>query len=111
MSTRTEEIAHNLAQVREKIRVSAQASHRDISAIELIAVTKTFPVSDAQILHDLGIRDFGENRDSEGAAKSQEIQGRWHFQGQIQGNKLKSITKWASVIHSLDSHTTLLLPA
>lgn len=107
MNTRKEDISHNLAQVREKIRVSAQASHRDLSAIELIAVTKTFPVSEVQILHDLGIRDFGENRDSEGAVKSQEVQGRWHFQGQIQGNKLKSITKWASVIHSLDSHDHL----
>jgi pyridoxal phosphate enzyme (YggS family) len=27
---------------------------------------------------------------------------RWHFQGQIQSNKLKSITSWASFIHSVD---------
>jgi pyridoxal phosphate enzyme (YggS family) len=107
MSTRKEEIAHNLAQVREKIQTRAQASNRDISEIELIAVTKTFPVSDVKILHDLGMRDFGENRDSEGSAKSQEVQGNWHFQGQIQGNKLKSITKWAHFIHSLDSHDHL----
>ena len=68
----------------------------------LIAVTKTFPTSDAQILHDLGVRDFGENRDAEGAEKSAIIPATWHFQGQIQSNKLKSITSWATVIHSLD---------
>jgi pyridoxal phosphate enzyme (YggS family) len=68
----------------------------------LIAVTKTFPVSDAQILHDLDVRNFGENRDAEGAEKSALVSGTWHFQGQIQSNKLKSITSWASVIHSLD---------
>lgn len=107
MSTRKEEIAHNLALVREKIQASAQAASRNLNEIELIAVTKTFPASDARILHELGIRDFGENRDSEGAAKSQDVQGRWHFQGQIQGNKLKSITKWANFIHSLDSHDHL----
>ena len=107
MSTRKEEIAHNLAQVREKIQRRAQASNRDINEIELIAVTKTFPASDVKILHDLGIRDFGENRDSEGSAKSLEVQGNWHFQGQIQGNKLRSITKWAHFIHSLDSHDHL----
>ena len=107
MNARKEEIENNLAHVREKIQTRARASNRDIDEIELIAVTKTFPLSDVKILHDLGMRDFGENRDSEGSAKSEEVQGNWHFQGQIQGNKLKSITKWAHFIHSLDSHDHL----
>jgi pyridoxal phosphate enzyme (YggS family) len=93
---RAEELSSNLELVRSKI--SAVADHE----VTLIAVTKTFPVSDAQILYDLGVRDFGENRDSEGAEKSSIVSGKWHFQGQIQSNKLKSITSWASVIHSLD---------
>ncbi len=93
---RLEEISQNLAHVRAKI--AAVASH----PVTLIAVTKTFPVSDVQILKELGVSDFGENRDSEGSDKSQIVQGNWHFQGQIQSNKLKSITSWASVIHSLD---------
>jgi len=70
--------------------------------VTLIAVTKTFPASDVQILKQLGVSDFGENRDAEGAEKSKIVDGNWHFQGQIQSNKLKSITSWASVIHSLD---------
>ena len=70
--------------------------------VTLIVVTKTFPVSDVQLLQQLGVTDFGENRDAEGAEKSQHVTGNWHFQGQIQSNKLKSITSWASVIHSLD---------
>jgi pyridoxal phosphate enzyme (YggS family) len=93
---RAEELSFNLELVRSKI--AKVADHE----VTLIAVTKTFPVSDAQILHDLGVRDFGENRDSEGAEKSAIVSGDWHFQGQIQSNKLKSITSWASVIHSLD---------
>ena len=93
---RTEELSKNLETVRSKI--AAVAKHE----VTLIAVTKTFPVSDAQILHDLGVREFGENRDAEGAEKSAIVPGKWHFQGQIQSNKLKSITSWASVIHSLD---------
>jgi pyridoxal phosphate enzyme (YggS family) len=94
--SRIEEISENLQIVRAKI--AAVADH----PVTLIAVTKTFPVTDAEILRDLGVEDFGENRDAEGAEKSQSVQGRWHFQGQIQSNKLKSITSWASVIHSLD---------
>jgi pyridoxal phosphate enzyme (YggS family) len=94
--SRLDEISVNLEIVKSKI--AAVASH----PVTLIAVTKTFPVSDAQILQQLGVADFGENRDSEGAEKSQLVVGNWHFQGQIQSNKLKSITSWASVIHSLD---------
>ena len=94
--SRIEEIEQNLQTVRANIE--AVASH----PVTLIAVTKTFPVSDVQILKQLGIQEFGENRDSEGAEKSAQVAGKWHFQGQIQSNKLKSITSWASVIHSLD---------
>ena len=94
--SRKEEIAHNLETVRANI--AAVAAH----PVTLIAVTKTFPASDVQILKELGVNDFGENRDSEGAGKSAVVPGTWHFQGQIQSNKLKSITSWASVIHSLD---------
>ena len=94
--SRLDEISANLEVVKSKI--AAVASH----PVTLIAVTKTFPVSDAQILQQLGVTDFGENRDSEGVEKSQLVVGNWHFQGQIQSNKLKSITSWASVIHSLD---------
>ena len=94
--SRKEELSQNLELVRSKI--AKVAAHE----VTLIAVTKTFPVSDAQILHELGVRDFGENRDAEGAEKAAIVSGTWHFQGQIQSNKLKSITSWASVIHSLD---------
>ena len=94
--SRKEELSQNLESVRSKI--AKVADHE----VTLIAVTKTFPVSDAQILHELGVRDFGENRDAEGAEKAAIVDGTWHFQGQIQSNKLKSITSWASVVHSLD---------
>jgi pyridoxal phosphate enzyme (YggS family) len=93
---RKEEIGSNLELVRSKI---AKAAAHEVT---LIAVTKTFPVSDVEILHELGVADFGENRDAEGAEKSAKVSGTWHFQGQIQSNKLKSITSWATVIHSLD---------
>ena len=93
---RLEEISSKLALAQAKI--AKIADHE----VTLIAVTKTFPVSDVHSLHQLGVRDFGENRDAEGAEKSAIVTGNWHFQGQIQSNKLKSITSWARTIHSLD---------
>lgn len=81
------------------------AAGRDPVGIEMIAVTKNFPVSDAEILYALGLRNFGENRDQEGALKSEQLPRdiNWHFQGQIQSGKIKSISSWADYIHSLDS--------
>ena len=71
--------------------------------VHLIVVTKTFPVSDVQILHELGITEFGENRDQEGKIKAPLVPAKWHFQGQLQSNKLRSICEWADVIQTVDS--------
>jgi pyridoxal phosphate enzyme (YggS family) len=98
------EITSNLSKVKEQIADAAKASDRVISDIKLIAVTKNFPVADLQILYDLGVRDFGENRDQEASEKVGKLPSdiTWHFQGGIQSNKLKSIASWASYIHSVD---------
>ena len=99
-----EELSKNLESIKARIAVAAQNSGRSSSEITLIVVTKTFPASDVKILYDLGVRDFGENRDQEASVKSAELPDdcRWHFQGQIQSNKLKSIVNWADVLHSID---------
>ena len=104
MSSRSEELSANLNAIKSRISVAAQSAGRNAEEITLIVVTKTFPASDAQILYELGVRDFGENRDQEASVKSTELPDdcRWHFQGQIQSNKLKSIANWADVLHSID---------
>jgi pyridoxal phosphate enzyme (YggS family) len=99
---RRSEITSNLQAVRDEISKAVASAGRLLDEITLIAVTKTFPASDVEILRDLGITHFGENRDSDAAPKASTVAGTWHFQGQIQSNKLKSITTWANVIHSLD---------
>jgi len=101
---RIDEISANLEKVNEQIKLAAEKANRSTDEITLIAVTKTFPVSDIEILYSLGIREFGENRDQEASGKVSLLPDdvKWHFQGQIQSNKLKSITSWASYIHSVD---------
>jgi len=96
------EITSNLQSVRDEISKAVTGAGRSLDEITLIAVTKTFPASDVEILRDLGVTHFGENRDADAAPKASTVAGTWHFQGQIQSNKLKSITSWANVIHSLD---------
>jgi len=101
---RRDEIAANLAEVERAIANACAEASRSRDEITLIAVTKTFPVEDVQILYDLGIRNFGENRDQEGSAKAPALPSDaiWHFQGHIQSKKIKSIVQWAQWIHSVD---------
>jgi pyridoxal phosphate enzyme (YggS family) len=101
---RPEQIAENLKQVKENIAQAARNAGRSSDEITLIVVTKTFPLSDLEILYQLGLREFGENRDQEAVAKVDNLPKdiQWHFQGGIQSNKLKSIATWASCIHSVD---------
>lgn len=98
MKTRKEELEANLREVEGEI-----ASFHPT----LIVVTKTYPVSDVEILHGLGVRNFGENRSSEGIEKSAVIDGTWHYQGEIQSKKIREILSWADCIHSLDSQSHL----
>ena len=95
MSTqqRRDEIQKNLDKVRQEIESFNPT---------LIVVTKTYPISDVQILRELGVSDFGENRSSEGLEKSQAISANWHYQGEVQTKKVREILSWASTIHSID---------
>lgn len=105
MNTRHEFIAESLADVQSRIAKAAQDSKRSLDEITLIAVTKTYPASDVAILHELGVRNFGENRTEEGSEKSLAISGTWHYQGQVQSRKLREIASWADLIHSLDEES------
>ena len=87
------ELAENLESIRATIP----------QGVHLIVVTKTFPVSDVEILSELGITEFAENRDQEGKIKAPLVPAKWHFQGQLQSNKLRSICEWADVIQTVDS--------
>ena len=92
--TRREDIERALKAVRDKIPDDRT----------LIVVTKTFPISDLEILYSLGQREFGENRDEEGSEKSAALADDviWHYQGEIQSQKIRSIVAWSDFIHSLD---------
>jgi pyridoxal phosphate enzyme (YggS family) len=108
MSVRKDEITRNLQEIKERIISAAKAVNRDPAEISLIVVTKTFPISDIEILTELGESNFGENRDQEAGPKAEVIPATWHFQGQIQSNKIKSICQWADVIHSISSAKEIL---
>ena len=109
---RQRELAANLRALRERIAAACDIAHRDPGELTLIAVTKTFPSSDIELLAELGVADIGENRDQEASAKVAELtaewhepaQGRvrWHFIGALQTNKCRSVARYAHLVHSVD---------
>jgi len=106
-ATRHDELSANLAALRARIAAACEQSGRSPDEVTLIAITKTFPASDVRLLAELGVLDIGENRDQEAARKAAECADlepalRWHFVGQLQANKAKSVVRYADVIHSVD---------
>jgi uncharacterized pyridoxal phosphate-containing UPF0001 family protein len=104
-SDRRAQLAANLDEVRGRIARACTAAGRPPSAVTLVAVTKTYPASDVELLASLGVTDVGENKDQEAAAKAAAVPAplRWHFVGQLQRNKAKSVVRYADVVESVDS--------
>ncbi|ABK02969.1 Protein of unknown function UPF0001 [Arthrobacter sp. FB24] len=99
------DIGSRLAAVRRRITAATEAAGRPDNPPELIVVTKFHPAADVRRLAALGVTDVGENRDqeaSEKAASLSDLRLRWHFVGQLQSNKAKSVVRYAHAIHSVD---------
>ena len=97
-------IKENVAEIREKIAVSAKKAGRNPADIKLIGVTKGM---DAEIIKEAlaaGITDLGENRVQEFLAKYEVLKhANLHFIGHLQRNKVKHIMGKAGLIHSVDT--------
>lgn len=106
MSARRDELSANLSAVRERMAHAATAAGRDVSELELVAVTKYFPASDVDLLAELGVRHIGENKDQEASTKVDELTRREnltvHFVGQLQSNKAGHVAAYADVVQSVD---------
>lgn len=105
MTDRREQLAANLARVEERIASACAAAGRERDEVTLIVVTKTYPASDVRILHELGVRHVAENRDQDAAPKAAacaDLSLTWHFVGQLQTNKVRSVVGYADVVQSVD---------
>ncbi len=98
-------LAENLAVVERRIAEACVAAGRARDEVTLIVVTKTHPASDAALLAELGVRHVAENRDQEAAPKAAACANSplvWHFVGQLQTNKVRSVVSYADFVHSVD---------
>ena len=99
------ELTENLMEVQEEIALVSKNSNRVLDEVTLIAVSKTKPISDLEIVYNLGIRHFGENKVQELVHKAEVLPGdiQWHMIGHLQKNKVKYIAPFISCIHSVES--------
>jgi PLP dependent protein len=100
------DIASNLAAVRQRIAAAAAAAGRAPEEITLLAVSKTFSADHVRAAHAAGQRDFGENKVQEALqkiAEMTELEIRWHLIGHLQSNKVTKAAPAFAAIHAIDS--------
>jgi pyridoxal phosphate enzyme (YggS family) len=98
----------NVARVREEIQAAARRAGRDPGGVELLAAVKYLDVADVGVLAEAGVAVMGENRAQQLEAKAAAWPGvRWHFIGQLQSRKVKTILPLVELIHSVASDSAL----
>jgi pyridoxal phosphate enzyme (YggS family) len=99
------DVSENLKQVRLRIEAACIKGGRLVDSVELVAVSKTFPMDRVRDAFLAGQLDFGENKIQEAEPK---ISGmphslNWHFIGTLQRNKARRVVQVCDVIHAIDS--------
>jgi pyridoxal phosphate enzyme (YggS family) len=105
VNDRAAQLAANLARVEDRIATACATAGRDRAGVTLVVVTKTYPAQDVRLLAGLGVRQVAENRDQEAAPKAArcaDLPLSWHFVGQLQTNKVRSVVGYADHVHSVD---------
>jgi pyridoxal phosphate enzyme (YggS family) len=101
----SQNLAANIRAVRSRIRRAAEAAGRNVDCVTLLAVTKTHSVDLIRAAAQEGIDHFGESYVQEALPKIETLRGlelTWHFIGQLQGNKTKTVAENFAWVHGVD---------
>lgn len=100
-------IADNLQQLQQRIAGAAERSGRTTDDVRLVAVTKTVGVEEVEILYELGLREFGENRVHDAQPKIEAFAEKnltWHMIGSVQRRKAKDVAGLFDWVDSVDRY-------
>ncbi|TXH91282.1 MAG: YggS family pyridoxal phosphate-dependent enzyme [Rhodoferax sp.] len=100
-------IAENLHHVQARMQAAAQAAGRAPGAVQLLAVSKTFPAAAVREAFGAGQYAFGENYIQEAVEKITALadlrsQLQWHCIGPIQSNKTRPVAEHFDWVHTVD---------
>ena len=99
-------VAENIKILRKRIEQACKKCGRNSDEVQIIAVTKTFPVELIKEAIEAGQIDFGENYVQELQEKRKTLAEKkinWHFIGHLQSNKVKYLSEYIYLIHSVDN--------
>jgi PLP dependent protein len=97
-----------LQQVQARMRQACERWGRPPDAVQLLAVSKTFPPEAVQQAHAAGLRAFGENYIQEAVEKRQALEAmglqglQWHCIGPVQSNKTRLVATHFDWVHTID---------
>jgi PLP dependent protein len=98
-------IAANLQAIRARIEAACNAAGRDPRTLNIVAVSKTFPIDAIRDAARAGQCEFGENYAREGSEKVHALSDAglvWHYIGPIQSNKTGTIAQDFDWVHTID---------
>jgi PLP dependent protein len=103
-----EQVARNLAEVREEIARAAERAGRDATAVQICAAVKYVPLEEIGVLAEAGIELAGENRAQDLEQKATaHPELTWDFIGHLQSRKVKQVLPHVRLIHSVASDSVL----
>lgn len=99
------DISRNLESIHQQIADAVRKSGREPEAVQLLAVSKTYPPKTIRQAFDAGQIRFGENRVQEALDKIPQLPNEieWHLIGHLQTNKVRKVLPACAWIHSVDS--------
>lgn len=94
-----------LSEIRQRMADAALRSGRSLESVQLLAVSKTFPVEAVAEAIAAGQLDFGENKVQEALEKIPQLPPilQWHLIGPLQRNKVRKALPHFAMIHAVDS--------
>ncbi len=111
-------ISDRLRQIEENIAAACARAHRDAGEVKMVVVTKTVPPASIKEVIESGYTELGENRVQRLKQMAGEVaqllqepdpdscipsKVKWHMIGHLQRNKVKTVLKISSLIHSVDT--------
>jgi len=107
-ATSVDPLANRLDEVRTRIASAALRCGRKPESVALVAIAKGQPAQALRALAQAGQKDFGENYLQEALPKLADLADiahlglTWHFTGQLQANKTRSIAEHFHWVHTVD---------
>ena len=98
------EFRENLQILRDRVADACSFANRKVEDVQILPVTKNWPVSAIHYAQNAGFSRVGENRVQEALGKFEDVSDmNWDLIGHLQSNKAKQVTGQFSRVQTIDS--------